>query len=116
VLSKTCPGKTILITNRKEWEEASIVSAYRSQFIIELVLKEMKDRQTGSWWPLHRWTDSKIRVHGLYCTMALLLMALALRRVRWAGLRLSMPRFLSELDTIREVIYTYPKKPEKKKI
>jgi len=109
-LSDTWLGKTILITNREDWDEASIISAYRSQFIIEDVLKEMKDRQTGSWWPLHHWTDSKIRVHGLYCAIALLLRALALRRVRQAGLSLSMPRFLSELDTIREVITVYPKK------
>lgn len=114
VLSETCLGKTILITNRKDWEEASIVSAYRSQFIIEGVFKEMKDRQTGSWWPLHHWTDSKIRVHGLYCMSALLLRAMALRRVRRAGLSLSMSRFLSELDTIREVINIYPKKRGKK--
>lgn len=114
VLSETCLGKTILITNRKDWDEASIISAYRSQFIIEDVFKEMKDRQTGSWWPLHHWTDSKIRAHGLYCTIALLLRALALRRVRRAGLTLSMPRFLSELDTIREVINVFPKKRGKK--
>jgi transposase len=113
-LSETCLGKTILITNRKDWDEASIISAYRSQFIIEGVFKEMKDRQTGSWWPLHHWTDSKIRVHGLYCTIALLLRALALRRVSRAGLTLSMPRFLTELDTIREVINVYPKKRGKK--
>ena len=120
VLSKTCLGKTILITNRKEWGEASIVSAYRSQFItlgvFKEVFKEMKDRQTGNWWPLYQWTDSKIRVHGLYCTIALLLRALALRRVRRAGLSLSIPRFLSEFDTIREVINTYPKKRGKKAI
>ncbi len=35
---------------------------------------------------------------------------MALRRVRQAGLSKSMPRFLSELDTIREVITVYPKK------
>lgn len=114
VLAETFLGKTILITNRKDWEETSIISAYRSQFIIEDVFKEMKDRQTGSWWPLHHWTDSKIRVHALYCTIALLLRALALRRVRRGGLKLSMPRFLTELDTIREVINIYPKKRGKK--
>lgn len=113
-LSETCLGKTILITNRKDWNEALIISAYRSQFIIEGVFKEMKDRQTGSWWPLHHWTDSKIRVHGFYCTIALLLRALALRRVSRAGVTLSMPRFLTELDTIREVINVYPKKRGKK--
>lgn len=113
-LTETSLGKTILITNRGDWDEASIISAYRSQFIIEGVFKEMKDRQTGSWWPLHHWTDSKIRVHGLYCTMALLLRAMALRRVSRAGISLSMSRFLSELDAIREVINIYPRKRGRK--
>jgi len=83
--------------------------------MIEDVFKEMKDRRTGSWWPLHHWTDSKIAVHGLYCSIALLLRALALRSVRQAGISLSMPRFLSEPDGIREVVNFYPKKRGHKK-
>ena len=91
-------GKNILITNRAEWDDVKIIKAYRSQFVIEEVFKEMKDRNTGSWWPLFHWTDSKIKVHGLYCTIALLLRALAYRRVRQAGVMLSMKRMLSELN------------------
>jgi len=114
-LSETCLGKNILITNRDDWDDASIICAYRSQYMIEAVFKEMKDRCTGSWWPLHHWTDSKIRVHALYCTLALLLRALALRRLREAGLSLCMSRFLSELDSVREVVNIYPKKRGQKK-
>jgi transposase len=114
-LSETYLGKNILITNRDDWDDASIICAYRSQYMIEAVFKEMKDRCTGSWWPLHHWTDSKIRVHALYCTLALLLRALALRRLRQEGLSLSMPRFLSELDAVREVVNIYPKKRGQKK-
>lgn len=110
VLAQTCLGKNIIITDREDWDNETIISAYRSQFMIEDVFKEMKDRRTGSWWPLHHWTDSKIRVHGLYCAIALLLRALAFRRVRQAGINLSMSRFLSELDQIREVVNIYPKK------
>jgi len=114
-LSETYLGKNILITNRHEWDDASIICAYRSQYMIEAVFKEMKDRCTGSWWPLHHWTDSKIRVHALYCTIALLLRALAIRRLRQAGLSLCMSRFLSELDRVREVVNIYPKKRGQKK-
>ena len=114
-LSETYLGKNILITNRDDWDDASIICAYRSQYMIESVFKEMKDRCTGSWWPLHHWTDSKIRVHAFYCTLALLLRALALRRLRQEGLSLSMPRFLSELEAVREVVNIYPKKRGQKK-
>jgi len=113
-ISNTYLGKNILITSREDWENAKIITAYRSQFIIEDVFKEMKDRNTGSWWPMHHWTDSKIKVHGLYCTIALLIRALMFRRVRESGLRLSMKRVLMELDAIREVVNIYPRKRRQK--
>ena len=113
-VADTYLGKNILITNRAEWDDVKIIKAYRSQFVIEEVFKEMKDRNTGSWWPLFHWKDSKIKVHGLYCTIALLLRALAYRRVRRAGVTLSMKRMLSELNDIREVVNFYPRKRRQK--
>ncbi len=113
-LSSTYLGKNIIISSREDWGNAKIITAYRSQFIIEDVFKEMKDRNTGSWWPMYHWTDSKIRVHGLYCTIALLIRALMFRRIRKAGLCLSMKRVLSELDTVREVVNIYPRKRRQK--
>jgi transposase len=113
-LSQTWLGKNILITSRDDWDDAKIIKAYRSQFIIEDVFKEMKDRNTGNWWPLNYWTDSKIRVHGLYCTLALLLRALMFRRLRKAGLELSLKRMLSELNSISEVVTIYPRKRRQK--
>jgi len=110
VLSQTYLGKNLIIANRSEWQDERIIRAYRSQFIIENVFKEMKDRTCGTWWPLHHWTDSKIKVHALYCTIALLLRALLLRRVHAAGVTISMARLLSDLDSIREVVTIYPTK------
>jgi transposase len=113
-IADTRLGKNIIITSRKDWDDEKIILTYRSQFIIEDVFKEMKDRNTGSWWPLHHWTDSKIKVHALYCTIALLLRALVMRRVRQAGLHMSMKRILTELDVIREVVNIYPRKRRQK--
>jgi transposase len=107
-IAETHLGKTILVSNRAEWSDDRIIEAYRSQYLIEGVFKEMKDRMTGSWWPLNHWTDSKLRVHGLYCSMAQLLRSLMWRRVRQAGLNISLRRLLSQLDGIREVINLYP--------
>ena len=113
-LSNTYLGKNILITNRNDWDDAKIIKAYRSQFLIEDVFKEMKDRNTGNWWPMLHWTDSKIKVHGLYCTIAVLIRSLMVRRVRKAGLQLSVKRILQELDTIKEVVNIYPRKGRQK--
>ena len=102
--------KTLLITAHQQWSDAQVIRAYRSQFVIEEIFHEMKDRHIGAWWPLHHWTDTKIQVHGLYCTLAVLLRALLWRRARQAGLRLSMSGLLEKLAQIRQVINVYPAK------
>jgi len=45
-----------------------------------------------------------------YCTIAVLLRALAHRRVKQGGIDISMKRLLAELDAIKEVIVLYPRK------
>jgi transposase len=107
-LRDTYLGKTLLITGHKEWSDVQVIRAYRSQFVIEEIFHEMKDRHIGAWWPLYHWTDSKIQVHGLYCTIAVLLRALLWRRARQAGLRLSMAGLLEKLGQIQQVINVYP--------
>jgi transposase len=109
-LQDTYLGKTLLITGHKQWNDAQVIRAYRSQFVIEEIFHEMKDRHIGAWWPLHHWTDSKIQVHGLYCTIAVLLRSLLWQRARQAGLRLSMSGLLETLGQLRQVINVYPAK------
>lgn len=109
-LADTYLGKTLLITSHQDWTDAQVIRAYRSQFVIEEIFQEMKDRHIGTWWPLHHWTDSKIPVHGLYCTIALMLRALIWRRARKAGLQMSMAALLEKLGQIQQVINIYPAK------
>lgn len=109
-LKDTYLGKTLLLTSHQEWTDAQVIRAYRSQFVIEEIFQEMKDRRIGAWWPLHHWTDSKIQVHGLYCTIAVLLRALLWRRARQAGLHLSMSGLLEKLGQLRQVINVFPPK------
>ncbi len=112
-LKDTYLGKNILVTDREEWDNDRIIRAYRSQYLIEGVFKEMKDRVHGNWWPLHHWTDSKIRVHALYCTLALLFRGLMMRRLAQNGLRISLHKAMQELSHIQEVLNFFPV-PEKK--
>jgi len=106
-LADTYLGKTLLVTAHQQWTDAQVIRAYRSQFVIEEIFHEMKDRHIGAWWPLHHWTDSKIQVHGLYCTIAVLLRALVWRRAQQGGVRLSMAGLLEKLGQIQEVINVY---------
>ena len=103
-LADTYLGKNVIITDNHNWSTEDIILAYRSQYIIEDTFKQMKDRKTGSWWPMFHWTDQKISVHGFYCTLSLLLRALLMRKVRAAGIALSMNKLHEKLSGIREVL------------
>lgn len=115
-LANTYLGKTLLVSTRANWSNAKIIEAYRSQYQIENIFKEMKDTAVGNWWPLQHWTDSKIRVHGLYCTMAVLWRALMMRRLNQAGLSLSVKRAYAKLKKIKQVINLLPKRRGQKTV
>lgn len=112
---KTSLGKTILTTTRDEWDTERIIKSYRSQYVVEDVFKEMKNREYGSWWPMFHWTDSKIRVHALYCSITLLLRNLMMRRVKLSGINIPSHKLLRELDDIKEVVNVTPQSGGRKK-
>ena len=70
----------------------------------------MKDRTTGSWWPMHHWTDAMVRVHGFYCSLALLLRALVVRKVKTTEIRISTKQLHEKLTGIREVLNVFEQK------
>lgn len=114
-LIKTGLGRTIILSDRLDKSENEIISAYRSQQGIEDVFKSMKNKDYLHWQPEFHWTDNKIRVHGLYCVIALLLATLAHREVTKCGLNLSLLEMIYELNEIREVALIYLDKKGKEK-
>lgn len=114
-LADTYLGKKLIVSNDTARTPEELIKAYHNQYVIEHVFKEMKDRRTGCWWPLNHWTDSQVRVHGLYSTIAVLLRTLILRRLRGAGMKISMQRMLKELRDIRQVVNVHPAKRRKRR-
>jgi transposase len=112
-LADTYLGKNIIITDNHDWSTEDIIITYRSQYIIEDVFKQMKDRKTGTWWPMFHWTDQKIMVHGLYCSLSLILRALIMKRVQEASMPMSMNKLHEKLSGIREVLNVFPKRKGK---
>ena len=68
----------------------------------------MKDTNFLRWQPAYHWTDQKLRVHALYCVLALLLASLARKVAIEAGIDITVLRLLKELSLIREVAVIYP--------
>ena len=112
-LSDTYLGKNIIITDNHTWSTEDIIVTYRSQYIIENVFKQMKDRKTGTWWPMFHWTDQKIKIHGFYCSLSLLLRALIMKRIQEASMPMSINRLHEKLSGIREVLNVFPKRKNK---
>lgn len=113
-LADTYLGKTIIITDNHNWSTEDIIITYRSQYVIENIFKEMKDRKTGAWWPMYHWTDQKIKVHGLYCSLTLLIRALIMKRTQEAGMLMSLNKLHRELMGIREVLNIFSNGKNKK--
>ncbi len=112
-LADTYLGKNIIITDNHDWITEDIIFTYRSQYIIEDVFKQMKDRKTGTWWPMFHWTDQMIMVHGLYCSLSLLLRSLILKKAQEAEMPMSINKLHEKLSGIREVLNIFPKAKKK---
>jgi len=100
-------GKRILFTDRDEWPVAMVVGGYRSQFEVEADFRQMKDPDIVSFSPMFHWTDQKIRVHGFYCVVALMVARLMRREAQRAGVSMSVGELLQTLGGIQETVLLY---------
>jgi len=101
-------GRTVLVTDHPDWNAKDIVGTYRSLTDIEQAFKNMKNIDFLHWQPAYHWTTQKIKVHGFYCILALVLATLAHKVVAQAGIDMTIPALLKELTAIREVAVIYP--------
>ena len=102
-------GRTLLVTNHIDWTSGQVIEAYRGLTRVEESFKSMKNMAFLRWQPAYHWTDQKLKVHGFYCVLGLLLSTLARKQAFEAGIDLSLPATLKELSAIREVAISYPK-------
>jgi transposase len=102
-LQETLLGKTILFTDNDAWTDEQIVRGYRSQAHVESAFRSMKDPHCLSFRPVHHWTDQKLRVHALYCVIALMMLSLVRRKLAQSKLSVSLARMVERLSDVREV-------------
>jgi transposase len=100
-------GKRIIFTDRDNWSIAELVAGYRSQSDVEADFRQMKDRLVVSFSPMYHWTEQKIRVHVLYCVLALMVARLMARETERANLPMSVRVLLSHLNRIEETVLLY---------
>lgn len=106
-LKETLLGKTILFTDQSEWTDEQIVRAYRSQAHVEFAFRAMKNPRYLAFRPQFHWTDQKLRVHALFCVIALTIATLLRRQLAQAGISVSLVRMFDLLGHVREVSLLY---------
>src|SRR5712691_4429019 len=102
-------GKRILFSDKtiEQAPTSTIAAEYRSQESVEGDFRQMKDPKVVSFSPMFHFTESKIRVHVLYCVLALMTARLMIREAGRAGLDLSVRALLSSLAGIQETVLLY---------
>ena len=101
-------GRTLLLAVGTQGDTPQTIATYRSLTQIEEVFKNMKNVDFLRWQPAYHWTEQKLKVHGFYCVLALLLATLARKLACQAGLDFTLPALLEQLTAIREVAVIYP--------
>lgn len=114
-LQRTLLGKTLLFTDNRQWSDAEIVKAYRSQHHVEAAFRDMKNPHHLSLRPQFHWTDQKIEVHVFCCVLAYMLCAVLRRELHGKGIDRSIRVILDDLSQIREVSVIFPPQGKQRK-
>ncbi len=101
-------GRTVLLTNRKDWTAEQIALGYSGQQEIERVFRGLKDGDWLGWGPMYHWTDRKIRLHAFYCMLGISLLQHLHKQAQAAWNGISMEQLLEELHQIQQFVLLYP--------
>jgi transposase len=101
-------GRTVLMTNRMDWNEEQVVEAYGGQQQVEKVFRGLKDGDWLGWGPMYHWTDSKIRVHAFYCMLGISLLNYIHAQACRGCPRITIEQMKTELEGIYEFALLYP--------
>ena len=96
-------GRTVLITNHRDWTAEQVVAAYSGQQHVEQVFRGLKDGEWLGWGPMVHWT-----VHAFYCMLGISLLQQVRRQAEAAWPGLSTEELLDQLRQIQKYTLLYP--------
>jgi transposase len=90
--------KTVLITNRDNWTNEEILSAYRMQFNVEKAFKQMKNTKYLSFRLVRHFVDKAIIVHSFYSVLGYTLSSLVQREMEKLVYKKTLSEMFNELN------------------
>lgn len=106
-------GRTVLLTNRRDWTAEQVVAGYTGQQQVERVFRGLKEGDWLGWGPMYHWTDRKIRIHAFCCMLGISLLQYVHQQARAAWADLSMDKLIEELQQMQQFVLLYPRQGEK---
>jgi transposase len=97
-------GRRVWLTTHLGWSPEQVIVTAHDQAAVEADFRQLHSPFHVAWQPMYHWTDQKIRVHGLYCLIALLLVQLLRMLARRAGDERSVDRIMDDLDEVQECL------------
>jgi transposase len=94
-------GRTLLVTNRRDWAPEQIIWASRVQSRNENLFRDLKDPGGVSMLPLRHRRDSTLRAHALIVVLGVVLAKVLQRRIRKAAV--AAPSIASVLVPLKQV-------------
>lgn len=93
-------GRTLLFTNRDEWEPEAVIWGYREQYIVEHAFRNMKCPTSIKIRPMYHYSDRSVRCHVFVCVLSLLLLSLLRLTLSRQSLPMSYTELLNQLKTV----------------
>ncbi|MDD2900940.1 MAG: hypothetical protein PHU44_00725 [Syntrophales bacterium] len=101
-------GKTILVTDHKDWSGEEISEANIDRCIVEEQIRQTGITLQEVLLPQYHWTESKLRVNIFVCMVALSYLILLCMRLNQAGLLASPKEVMEELRNLRTAVFWHP--------
>jgi len=97
-------GKSIIITDNKDWLTRDIVEANLDRWEVEKQFRQSKDPDLVSVRPIRHWYDSKIQCHLLTCVVALTYLRRLELRLERCGIRRTANNVMEDMNKLHSVL------------
>lgn len=108
-------GKTVLVTDHKDWSAEEISEANIDRCIVEEQMRQTGINLQDVLLPQYHWTESKLRVNIFVCMVALTYLILLCKRLSQGGVLANPKEVMGELRNLRTAVFWQPEEEKLKR-
>lgn len=97
-------GKSIIITDNKDWTTAEIVEAHLDRWIVENGFRQSKNEDFVATRPVRHWTDRMIRCHLFTCVVAMTYLRRLELKLATSGIHRTASDVMAQMRRLHSVL------------